>query len=159
MKCDSLMLGLGLFIILVMAGCGTTNKAVGNTNEASSETSQITESPVIEAPSIANAPVEQRGPGNQGNGEAFQVMVESLKLSPDQSAQFQIINIYYREKMAKLREEARASGEGFQSMREVFQKLREEQNAALQNLLTEAQYKVYNDFILKQRAERGNRQG
>ena len=148
---------------MALVSCNTSKKAmIEETVEAPTEAA--TPAPV--APAAApQAGQRQRGQGGQRGGfgggqnsEEYTVMVTSLGLNEEQKVQFDAINSSYISKMMKKREEARAS-ESFEGMRDDMRKMRDDQNGAIKNLLTEEQYGIYSAFLEKQRSERGSRRG
>ncbi|WP_167619415.1 hypothetical protein [Maribellus sediminis] len=83
-------------------------------------------------------------------------MNETLDLSSDQEKQVRQILMDNFEKMGKMREEGRQGGEGdFEAMREQWQKMREEQNEKMKEVLSDEQWEKYQVYQEEMRARRG----
>lgn len=147
-----------LFVVILgsmLISCGTSKKATEVTSEVNT-TEDV--APATEQNRPENGESGPRRGGNEGNREEYLAMTKSLNLNAEQEIQFEAINSSFQSKMQKKREEARSSG-SFEGMREEMRTLRDQQNGAIKNLLTEKQFEIYNAFIEAQRAKRGERRG
>lgn len=160
MKYRGLLIVIG-FILIGLTSCKTT-KLVPVGDEDQVEQSSTAEGTVAGQGDRGGRRGEggQRGGGGRGaqNQEAFNAMVASLNLNGEQKVQFDAINESFQAKMRTKREEARSSG-GFEGMREQMAKLRDDQNGALKNLLTDSQYQIYSSFQEEQQKNREARRG
>lgn len=104
-----------------------------------------------------------RGGGNGPGNFDPQAMVdrqiedmdETLDLSDDQEDQIRDIMEENFENMAAMREEMQNSGGGFEGMREQMQKVREEQDAKMKEVLSEEQWEKYQVMQEERRQMRG----
>lgn len=84
---------------------------------------------------------------------------EALGLDKDQEKKVYDLNLDSNKKMGVMREEMRASGGGFEGMREKFTKMREETDKKMKDILTEAQWPKYQKYQEESRANRGQGRG
>ena len=85
-------------------------------------------------------------------------MIEDLDLSTAQGEKIKAVNLEFAEKMKTMRAEIRASGAGWEGMREKMQELRTAQKTALVKYLTAEQAEKW-EKIQAERPERGQREG
>ncbi len=99
------------------------------------------------------------GPGNFDPQAMVDRMVddmdENLDLSKKQEEKIRKIMEENFESMAKMREEMQDSGAGFEGMREKMQKVREEQNNKMKEVLSDEQWEKYQVMQEERRARRG----
>ena len=155
---------LSLLFGILLIGCKTTTPTVEEYSDGvTSASEQRLREEILNQNQEEEAepsPAQQQGP-RQGQRtpemeEEYQAMLTSLNLNEEQKYQFEIINTGYRDKMMKKRQELRDAGEGRETMRSEMQKIREEQDGALKNLLTEEQFKIYSEYVEKRRASRAS---
>nr|WP_321486539.1 hypothetical protein [uncultured Draconibacterium sp.] len=99
------------------------------------------------------------GPGNFDPQAMVDRMVddmdENLDLSKKQEEKIRKIMEENFESMAKMREEMQDSGAGFEGMREKMQKVREEQDNKMKEVLSDEQWEKYQVMQEERRARRG----
>ena len=85
-------------------------------------------------------------------------LTEVLDLNKEQQKKVLLINTESGEKMAKMREKMSDGGDRT-AMREEMTKIRDIQNKALKDVLTEEQYKKYEKYLEERRGNRGRAGG
>nr|WP_319569691.1 hypothetical protein [uncultured Draconibacterium sp.] len=99
------------------------------------------------------------GPGNFDPQAMVDRMVDdmdkNLDLSKKQEEKIRKIMEENFESMAKMREEMQDSGAGFEGMREKMQKVREEQDNKMKEVLSDEQWEKYQVMQEERRARRG----
>lgn len=99
------------------------------------------------------------GPGNFDPQAMVDRMVddmdENLDLSKKQEEKIRKIMEENFESMANMREEMQDSGAGFEGMREKMQKVREEQDNKMKEVLSDEQWEKYQVMQEERRARRG----
>lgn len=81
-------------------------------------------------------------------------LTEVLELNKEQQKKVLVINTESGEKMAQMREKMMAGGDR-NGMREEMTKIRDIQNKAMKEILTEEQYKKYEKYLEERRGNRG----
>jgi len=82
-------------------------------------------------------------------------MKETLDLSGKQEKQMRALMEENFENMSKMREEMQGNGGGFEGMREKMQKVREEQDQKVKEILSDEQWEKYQTMQEERRARRG----
>ncbi len=99
------------------------------------------------------------GPGNFDPqamvDRQIEEMDETLDLSDDQEKQIREIMEENFENMAAMREDMQNSGGGFEGMREQMQKVREEQDNKMKEVLSDEQWEKYQVMQEERRSRRG----
>lgn len=85
---------------------------------------------------------DQRGKRGGDPAQRCEKMIAELKLDEKQAAEFRKINTEFREKMLKEREAIEADR---QKMREQMKTLRNDRDEQLKKILTDEQYKQYQE--------------
>ena len=94
--------------------------------------------------------------GQQNRQAQLAALYAKLQLSDQQQVQFETINSKYRQEM----EATLASRNGNRmAMRDKMISIRERQNSEVKEILTPAQYAIYEQEMESRRAKRGNRGG
>lgn len=97
---------------------------------------------------------EKRSNRGGDPSQRMEKLITELKLDEKQAADFRKLNEEFREKMMKERENMDSDR---QKMREKMTTMRDEMNTKVKKILTEEQYKLYQEKMEKQRP--GNRKG
>lgn len=84
-------------------------------------------------------------------------LTEALGLSEEQQEQVLALNTEVAENMQAMRKEMQDEDMDRETMREKMQEIRDEQNAKLKEILTEAQYEKYEEYLEERRENRGQR--
>ena len=106
---------------------------------------------------VCTAVNAQRGGGQPPSPEDMAArqtdqMTKKLNLDEAQTAKVKEINLTYAKKMLETRENNRGDR---QAMREAITPIQEEKNAELKTILTEEQYKSYEEMLAKRGGRRG----
>ena len=83
-------------------------------------------------------------------------MVEKLALDQTQAAKVQAINLTYAKKMHEAREEHK---EARDAMRKIGDAIHSEKSAEMKTILTDAQYKSYEEMEKKRGPHKGGKRG
>lgn len=110
---------------------------------------------------IFGTTVSMAQPGGQRNFDPEEMakrqtaeLKEALGLKADQEKKVYDLNLETSKKMSAMRDEMQASGSGFEGMREKMQKIREEQDKKMKELLTDDQWTKYQKYQEERRARR-----